>query len=199
MSCYNTLMQEGQNTAEDKPPAGWQFKPEQPGQQHAPVSSLPGANAPSDEAVSWTASEFIAHPKSVSWYGSLGLAAAAGCILVYLLTKDYISSAMIIVVAIVLAVFAARQPRTLKYKVDGHGLMIGQRLYSYLDFRSFSVIDEDAVSSIVFMPLKRFMPSLTIYYDPKDEDSILGTLSNYLPFEEREHDVVDRFMKRIRF
>jgi hypothetical protein len=192
-------MHEGQNTPDGQPPAGWQFKPEETPRSQAPASSLPTPSAPQNGMVSWTASEFIAHQKSAGWYGRLGLAAAVACILVYLFTKDAISAGMLIVVAAVLAVFAARQPRVLSYKVDAGGIAIDQKFYPYMNFRSFAVIDEGAVSSIVFMPLKRFMPALTIYYDPKDEESILGLLSNNLPFEQKTHDVVDSFMKRIRF
>jgi hypothetical protein len=48
--------------------------------------------------------------------------------------------------------------------------------------------------------MKRFMPYIPMYYAPDQEDAILDTLSQYLPFEaERRQDPIDRFMHKIRF
>ena len=63
----------------------------------------------------------------------------------------------------------------------------------------FLVIQEGGVESIWFTPLKRFMPMVSIYFDPEDGDKIADILSEFLPFENRELDPVDRLMHRIRF
>jgi hypothetical protein len=49
------------------------------------------------------------------------------------------------------------------------------------------------------MPLKRFAPVVAAYYDPKDETKIAEILTERLPMENRQHDPVERFMRRIRF
>jgi hypothetical protein len=209
-----------QAPSQSVPTPGWQFTPDgaaqppmnqptqlpqheaQPVQQPAetqPMPNLPSASASSEHSVSWSASEFIAHQKTNSWYGLLAAAGAITAVVVYLLTKDIISTVMIVIVVFVLGVFASRKPRTLNYQVDTAGVHIGPKSYPYDDFKSFSVIDEGALSSINLMPLKRFMATISIYYDPQDEDHIVKVLSDYLPFEEGQKDVVDRFMHRIRF
>jgi hypothetical protein len=178
-----------------------------PAQQTMPHSddSLPGdvrAQTPaisSSESVSWSASEFIAHHKSFGWYGALILVTAVAATAVLFVTKDKISTSVIVIVAIILGISAARKPRTLGYRVDGSGLTIGQKFYGYDQFRSFAVVDEDAFASIVLTPLRRFMPLLTIYYDPKDEQEILKVLSGRLPVETHRLDMIDQFMRRIRF
>ncbi len=50
------------------------------------------------------------------------------------------------------------------------GLQIGVKSYGFQDFKTFSIAEEGAIVSIVFMPLKRFMPPLTIYVAPDMED-----------------------------
>jgi hypothetical protein len=149
--------------------------------------------------VTWTASEFIAHEKSSSWYAALAGGALAAAILAYLVTKDMVTSAVIIVAGVMLGVYGSHQPRQLQYQLDLHGITIGNKHYGYEEFRSFSVIPEGAFSSIVFMPMKRFAPPTTIYYAPEDEDRIITLLSNYLPFEQQRRDAVDSLMRRIRF
>ncbi len=151
------------------------------------------------EPVSWTASEFIDHQKTPSWYLGLAAVTVVAMGLVYVLTRDYISTGVIGTVAILFGVIAARQPRTLQYQISDHGIQIGDKFFEYALFKSFSVTQDGPIYSITLMPLKRFMTPISMYYDPKDEKKIGNILSDYLPYEERSHDVVDRLMNKIRF
>jgi hypothetical protein len=181
--------------------AGWQYKPEAPtapAAQTAPPAVAP-AYDPSQGEIVWSASEFVAHNKGMGWYATLGLAAVALSAVVFLLTRDLVSVIIIIFVAVLLGISAVRKPRVLNYQLNGSGLTIGQKFYPYLEFKSFSVMEEGAFSSIMFLPLKRFMPPISIYYDPKDEDQIVNMLAHYLPLENRTHDAIDSLIKRIRF
>ena len=187
----------------------------QPGQpatplptQESPQPTMPTANVTSDEAtevqpsgpeVSWSASEFIAHNKTPGWYVVLFLSSIALAAGVYFLTRDKITSGMIVFAALLFGIMGARKPRELPYKVSSDGLHIGQKFYPYDSFESFSVVQEESIESIWFMPLKRFMPGLSIYFAPNDGQKIMDVLSNYLPFEAKELDLVDRLMHRIRF
>lgn len=152
-----------------------------------------------DQSVTWTASEFIAHDKTIFWYLGLTVVALLLALGIYLLTKDAVSSAVIIVAALFLAYYGSHQPRQLEYKLNAQGIKVGERHYGYNAFRSFSVIPEGAFSSIVFMPLKRFALPLTLYYAPGDEDKIVKILADQLPLAERRPDAVDSLMRRIRF
>jgi hypothetical protein len=106
---------------------------------------------------------------------------------------------VVVAVVGVLAVVASRPPRTLSYKLDNYGVHIGQKSFPYANFKSFSVIDEGAISAINLLPLKRFLPPISVYYDPKDEDKIAAIISDYLPFEEHKEDLVDQLVRKIRF
>jgi hypothetical protein len=149
--------------------------------------------------ISWTAAEFIVHKKGPGWFLTLAGVIVVVSVAVYLLTKDKISTATILICGILFGVYAVRRPRQLQYQLDDAGISIGQKFYSYEQFRSFSVVDDGAFSSILFMPLKRFAPLLTIYYDPADEEAIANLLTDCLPLEEHKLDLIDQFMRRIRF
>jgi len=158
-----------------------------------------GTSQLSNDSISWTASEFIAHNKSAGWYIAFGLAAILVAAVTYLLTRDVVSAVVIIIVGAALASFGARKPRQLQYALDGQGLKVGDRYFPLDSFRSFAVSDEGAFSGIIFRPLKRFGQLITIYVDPADEEKIVDILSNRLPFDQKSTDAVDQFMKRIRF
>lgn len=172
---------------------------EQPDIQAEQEEPVQAAEPDSPDTITWTASEFIAHDKSSGWYLMLMLAAAGVSVLVFFITRDIISVVVVAVAAIVLAMYGSHKPRQLEYKINPQGITIGPKNYPFDHYRSFSVIPEGAFSSIVFMPLKRFSPPLSIYYDPDDEQSILDLLNKSLPFEERKRDAVDSLMHKIRF
>lgn len=164
------------------------------------LSSQPPApdfNAPH---VEWTASEYLANPKSGGWFMLLALASIGTGVAVYFITGgSIVSSAVIVLTGLMFGIFSARQPEVLDYAIDNTGFHVGKRFYPYGSFKSFSVIHEGALGSISLMPLKRFMPPLVIHYDPNDEDKIANTLSNYLPYEEHKPDIVDSISRRLKF
>jgi hypothetical protein len=157
------------------------------------------SSEPTEEVITWTASEFIAHHKTGSWYVLLLLASCMAAGLIWFMTKDIVSAVVVVFAGAMLATYAARKPRQLSYQLDPAGLTIGDKHLSYNEFRSFSVVPEGAFSSIVFSPLKRFGTLTTIYYDPQDEARIVDAISQRLPHEEHRLDAIDGMMRRIRF
>jgi hypothetical protein len=85
------------------------------------------------------------------------------------------------------------------YELSNEGIQMGRRFNTYTEFKSFSVIDEGGVGSIVFNPLKRFDFPTTIYYELANEEKIVQTLMNYLPATEPTNDPVDQLMRKVRF
>ncbi|MGH7142134.1 MAG: hypothetical protein ACREF5_01515 [Candidatus Saccharimonadales bacterium] len=149
--------------------------------------------------ITWTASEFIAHSKSIGWYAMLVIGAIILGAIVWLLTKDDFSTALVIIGVLLLGVYASHKPRQVTYAVDEQGLTIGDSHHSFNEFRSFSVVSEGAFSSIELTPFRRFAMYSTIYFDPADEEKIIGVMSNHMPMEEPRNDLVDQLMRRIRF
>ena len=153
----------------------------------------------STDSISWTASEFIAHDKTPGWYGMLAGVTLLLAAVIFVLTRDPISSSVVIIGALLFGVYAGRQPRQRPYTLNDHGLHVGSHFYPLQQFRSFSVVPEGVFSSIVLMPLRRFAPLTTIYYPPESEEQIIDILSTELPFAEHKHDAIERLMRHIRF
>jgi len=149
--------------------------------------------------ISWTASEFIAYQKGVGWYvvALMALLVIGG--IIFLITKDYISAIMTSLLIFVFIVFASRKPRVLNYEISDQGIHIGNNLINFSTLKSFAVIDEGSIRSIDLLPLKRFMPSISMYFEPQDELKIVQALGSYLPKEERNQPFIDKLMHKIRF
>lgn len=191
---YNTLMENGV-TDQQQPSANWQFTPDDASDSPSPAPK----REPHDSTVEWTASEFMAHHKSTSWYAALALAAVIVAGFIYILTKDEITAGVILFAAAVMGFVAGRKPRTLNYRVAQDGVHIDAKVYTYQDYKAFSIIDEGAINSIKLVPLKRFLPPISMYYAPQDEKKIVEALSDYLPYEDKDDDAFDRMVRKIRF
>lgn len=188
-----------QNTNQD---ANWQYTPsENAGPKHAgsDVGQTRPTTASSVASVYWSASEYIEHEKDIRWYGALIGGGVLLTALIFVITRDYLASAVVLLAIISIAVFAGRKPDTKQYSVDESGVKIGEKTYTYSQFRSFSLVEEGAINSIWLKPLKRFAPAVIMYFSPEDEQKIVDVLSNFLPHEDRELDAIDRFSKRVRF
>lgn len=186
--------------------AGWVFKPGGGSQPAASAPKAPEGQADPQQAyvedehsIEWTGSEFIAHQKGASWYLAFFFAALLAAAFVYLITREFVSTGVILVVAVLFGIAANHKPRVLAYRLDSSGLTIGQKFYPYANFKSFALVDEGAFESISFIPLKRFLPTVNIYFPPDDADKILDVLAANLPMEQRKQGLVDSAARRIRF
>jgi hypothetical protein len=195
-------MAEGDNQPPDNQEKGtWKYQPEG---SAAPVDTSPPAGgskkAPVDDnAIEWTASEFIAHDKGISWYLILaGLTLVVSAVL-YLFTRDFVSIAAVVALAAILGVAASRKPRIVAYRIDRGGLTVGKQFHPYGNFKSFAVIDEGAFASITLLPLKRFNLPLSLYFSPEDEQEIMDVLAKHLPVQPGALDSVDRLMRNLHF
>jgi hypothetical protein len=180
---------------------GWQYKSENATDVFAPAPDTGAALASSADSagVAWSASEFVAHEKSFSWYAILLLLAVLIGAVLYVATRDLLSMVVVLIMAIILAVIGARKPRVIAYKVDGSGLTAGNKFYPYRVYKSFAVPDEGPFASVVLIPLKRFELPVSAYLAPDSQQKVLEILSSHLPMAHGELDAMERLMRQLRF
>lgn len=186
---------------EDKP--AWDYKPSGSvavAEEPRPAASS-GAGQPPDSRSSmvWTASEYIEHQHSLGWYLMLLLVTAAIAAVAYLVTKDYFSVGITVMVGIIVATSAGRKPREIKYELTAQGIHVGAKFYKYSRFKSFSIIHEGSINSVEFTPLKKLMLPVAAFFGPGDEERIMDIIGQHLPYEERKMDSVDRLSRKLRF
>lgn len=157
----------------------------------------PQDTQPASEPVTWTASEFIAHHKDPGWYLLLAGSILALCGLVFIFTQDIISVVAIAVVVILYLIITNSKPRQRSYTVTEQGISIDDKFYPFNDFKSFTVSQEGAIGCVTFLPLKRLMPELTIYFAPNDADRIIDNLARSLPNDQRKDRAIDRLIQKL--
>jgi hypothetical protein len=185
---------------EDKP--SWDYK----SSSGAAVADVPirrpaggkAAKPPTRSSFNWTASEYIDHDRGSSWYLLLILATAALAAVVYLLTKEYFATGIIIIVGIVVALYARQKPKQVTYELSESGIRIGEKSFGYNTFKSFALIKDGGLNSVQLSPLKRFMPAISAYYDAADEEKITDILGTHLPYEDAKPDAIESLSRRLK-
>ena len=150
-------------------------------------------------SVEWTASEYVAHQKSSGWFAALVVSAVITTGIVIAVTGSITSAVVVLLSFIAFGAFAVRKPATKSYKITSEGVTVDSHFFEFEDFKSFSVMEEGAIDCIWLRPLKRFTPTVAMYFPPEEEDKIIMVLENFLPLEDRVHDLVDRLSQRFRF
>ncbi len=167
-----------------------------------PISNQQPAlqNTTNENAIyTWQASEFATNEKNKSWYLILAGAAILVSGVTFLITREWLSIVVIVVLAVAVGFYGNIKPRTLSYSIEELGIKIGEKFYGFNEFKSFSVLEDMAVPSINLMPIKKLMMPISIYVAPSDLSKVADILGNYLPFEEKQRDFTDKLSHRLRF
>lgn len=149
------------------------------------------------EPINWEASEGIHHERDGLWFAGFG-AVVLTLLGISIWSQKWTFTALIVVMAIALIVYIRRAPRILRYSLSDNGLHVGEQLYMFDNFRSFGVIEDGGLFSIVLTPTKRFGQSLTIYFSENDGEQIVDILGTHLPMENLRPDTMDTLLRRLR-
>lgn len=171
----------------------WSYTPEE--------SNIPDAPAAQTdvEPISWTGSEFIDRQKSGGWYMSLAGGIIFLSVVIWFTIHDWIAIIAIVLSGILFGIVAGRAPKQRSFSIDNQGITVDAKFFSYNEFRSFNLLRDGAMGYIELVPLKRFMPEISLYFAPDDEQRIFNTLASFLPHEERTEHKVDRLMRKLKF
>jgi hypothetical protein len=157
-----------------------------------------GDSPAQQENISWTAKEFIEHDRNSGWYMMLILGSGLIAVIIYFITKDIFAVGATIVVGVIAAVYAGHKPKELDYELNGRSIKVGPKSFNYSMFKSFSIAHEGAHTSIVLEPIKRYLPTMTLYFPPENEKVITNVIGNHLPLQDHEPTVTERLAHRFK-
>lgn len=159
-----------------------------------PTPSLP----PTEESITWEASEYIHQERNTAWFAGVGAAAAVLLFVAIFLMRSYTFALLVVVMAIAVVVLAKRPPRTLKYTLSSKGLYVVDQLHPFAEYKAFGVIHDEGEYSVMLLPTKRFAPSLTVYFPASLGEKIVDFLGQRLPMQELNLDAVDKIVRKLR-
>lgn len=151
------------------------------------------------KTVRWQAEEYISADKNPLWYVGLVIVVLGAIVLDIFFLKTYFTvSILAIVMAVVLVVMHVRPARMIHYELNVKGMVIDERLFPLGDYKSFGIAHDGKENSIYLMPIKRFRPSLQVYFPIDARDAIVEMLGDKLPMEEVHSDFIDTIVRWLR-
>ena len=147
--------------------------------------------------VTWQAEEYIVPGRNTWWYVGLFLVGGALCALaVWLGWWTFLI--LVILSIVVILVSAFRPPRKITYTLNSDGLLEGNRLHKYDEFKAFGILKEGNHFSAVLIPAKRFGLSVKVYFPEGSGEAIVDALGARLPMEEVRMDFLDKIVNFLR-
>lgn len=153
---------------------------------------------PTSEPIHWEAQEYVHHERSTLWFVIFGVVVLGLMAISIFLMQAYTFTVLIPIMAAAVIVYVRRPPRVLSYTLSDQGLYINDKLYPLGEYKSFAVIQDGEEYSILLIPVKRFMPGVTVYFPESAGEAIVDMLGARMPMEERKLDPVDKFLRKIR-
>ncbi|MFZ1250287.1 MAG: hypothetical protein WAR37_02465 [Candidatus Microsaccharimonas sp.] len=170
-----------------------------------PVATMPDSNtvppeeSPNDPPITWTAQEYIHLDRTPIWFILFALVVLGLIAVDVFLLKSWTFSVLVVVMAVALVIYIRRPPRMLTYSLSpSQGLYVGERLYTFDEFKAFGLIQDGPHYSIMLIPRKRFSPGVSVYFPDDAGERIVDILGQRLPMETLKLDVVDVIVRKLR-
>ena len=149
----------------------------------------------------WRATEPVrdlgADIKPLLIMGGVGSLILAGLVAVGGLNFSTILAILAVLLGVVAFYLTNRQHGHMEeYAIYEEGIDISGRYRPFSEMQSFGRAGDSALS-IEIVPTKRFMPRIGINLEPTTADQVIDILSQQLPQEDREPDMVDRLYKKL--
>ncbi len=147
------------------------------------------------EVIQWQAPEYIHRYKSPLWYGAfivvVGLLVAAAVFLM----QSWTFAILIPVMAFALFAYSARPPHMINYALSEKGLYINDTLHGFAEFKAFGVLRDTSQFSLELIPVRRFRPSLSVYFGEESGEMIVDILGTRLPMQDIKPDAFDKIVR----
>lgn len=154
---------------------------------------------PKIKSIEWQAPEYEFHKKSPDWFWTLGIITLA-LFLSATLLHSLLFGFLILLAGFSLALFGARRPSIVSFKINTQGIHIGNRIYPYENLKCFWVDYEPPYKKeLIIESKKTFMPHITIMIGEADPVKIRNYLLQFLKEEKIEEPLTNTIVRLLKF
>jgi hypothetical protein len=172
--------------------------PEQSAPERLESMSDESISLPQMQPVQWRAVEYIQQDKQPLWYLGFAGVVVVLMVLAIWLMQAWTFAVLILVMAVALLVYAHRPPRELTYVLSEKGLYINDQLHPMGEFKSFGVVQNSQLNSLMLIPVKRFRPGLSVFFPTEVGEQVVDLLGAYLPMQDLKLDFFDKIVQKLR-
>ena len=154
-------------------------------------------NLPEAEPIRWQAPEYIQEPRSPWWYIVFWVITAVIMAIAALLVKSVTFAVLVPVMAVALTMYSHRPPRAVSYVLSAKGLFINDQLHPFGEFRSFGVLQIDALPQLSLIPVRRFRPGVAVYFPAEMGEDIVDFMGARIPMQDVRLDTIDKLVRKL--
>lgn len=187
--------------ANEDPQNYWQSPEDEQAQleEVAPQQEFQPEDTPDNPPITWTAQEYVHLDRSPLWFIAFSVVVLGLIALSIFVFNAWSFAVLVVVMAIALIVYIRRPPRMLTYALSPiQGLYVGERLYTFDEFKAFGLIQDEGNYSIMLIPRKRFAPGVSVFFPNDAGERIVDILGQRLPMENLKLDIVDIIVRKLR-
>lgn len=134
----------------------------------------------------------------MGWYVALWII-AAGLAAVALITDSILMLVLVVVAALVVSLYGAKEPRILEFSLDEKSLRIDRKDYPLDTFSSFWIFEKKDHYLLSLDARKAFQPNLKIIIPPDKVGLVRRALSETLEEKEQDESLIEEIADRLRF
>lgn len=158
-----------------------------------------GAELPQKTEIAWETPEYIYYPKSPDWYWAVGIISLA-LILIAIFTGNLFFAIFAAVAGFTIALWGARKPKIVTIRLDGNGMRVNERLYSYQELVSFWIhYHPPFVKEISFTAKSAFLPYVRVPIGNENPAEVRAFLMRFLPEKIQEDSLIDIVARALKF
>jgi len=147
----------------------------------------------------WQAPEFDKKEKNKSWFIIPGIITIVLGIFA-LLTDSTLFLIFVILAFLVFYIYANKEPRIIKFKINEKGIEIDEKLHDFDSIRSFWLFySPPEQKELSFRSRKIFLPYVRIPLADENPNEIRKFLLRFLPERRHRESVIDIWMRRVGF
>ena len=163
------------------------------------TNDMTADDLPDDEIlIRWQALEYMQHQHEPIWYIGFGATVLILIAVAIFVFKSPTFAVLVPVMAVALALYVRRPPATIDYTVSRKGIHVNDRLYTFDQFKSFSVVRQETTNHVVLIPRKRFQLGQNIYFPTEIGEKLVDMLAARLPMKETSPDIIDKLLAKLR-
>ena len=150
------------------------------------------------QKIEWQAQEYEFHKKSPEWFWALGIITLA-VILAAVVINNLLFAVLAILGGFSIALYGARKPKTVAFKIDPRGITVEDKLYDYQILKKFWINYDPPQRKEMFVESKKtFSPLITIELGDIDPGMAREYLLRYIKEEKIEEPIITTLARILR-
>lgn len=153
---------------------------------------------PNFQPVQWQSPEYHHGDRGILWFVGFGVVVIALVLVAIFIMQSWSFALLLLAAAAALIVYMRRPPQIIDYVLSEKGLYINDKLHGFAEFKAFGVIHDEHEYSISLIPVRRFQPSVSVYFPEEAGEQIVDILGVRLPMQELKPDAFDKIVRALR-